>query len=106
MARSSYLFTSESVSEGHPDKVADRISDTVIDAFLAADPYARGASNYFANLPLNEMKSAVVDLDRTDPVGWAPAAPRTLRRATRRTGGLRRQPVVLAAIVVAAPRRA
>ena len=43
MARSSYLFTSESVSEGHPDKVADRVSDTVVDAFLAADPYARVA---------------------------------------------------------------
>ena len=41
--RGSYLFTSESVSEGHPDKVADRISDTVVDAFLAADPYARVA---------------------------------------------------------------
>jgi S-adenosylmethionine synthetase len=38
-----FLFTSESVSEGHPDKVADRISDTVLDAFLAADPYARVA---------------------------------------------------------------
>ncbi|ABI63297.1 methionine adenosyltransferase [Granulibacter bethesdensis] len=38
-----YLFTSESVSEGHPDKVADRISDTVLDAFLKADPYARVA---------------------------------------------------------------
>jgi S-adenosylmethionine synthetase len=36
-----YLFTSESVSEGHPDKVADRISDTVLDAFLTADPYSR-----------------------------------------------------------------
>ena len=43
MARSSYLFTSESVSEGHPDKVADRISDTVVDAFLGADPYSRVA---------------------------------------------------------------
>jgi S-adenosylmethionine synthetase len=43
LARSSYIFTSESVSEGHPDKVADRISDTVVDAFLAADPYARVA---------------------------------------------------------------
>ncbi|HWA21833.1 MAG TPA: methionine adenosyltransferase [Caulobacterales bacterium] len=43
MARSSYVFTSESVSEGHPDKVADRISDVVVDAFLAADPYARVA---------------------------------------------------------------
>ena len=41
--RQSYLFTSESVSEGHPDKVADRISDTVVDAFLAADPEARVA---------------------------------------------------------------
>ncbi len=41
--RASYLFTSESVSEGHPDKVADRISDTVVDAFLAADPFARVA---------------------------------------------------------------
>jgi len=41
--RASYLFTSESVSEGHPDKVADRISDTVVDAFLAADPEARVA---------------------------------------------------------------
>ena len=43
MSRSSYIFTSESVSEGHPDKVADRISDTVVDAFLEADPYARVA---------------------------------------------------------------
>jgi S-adenosylmethionine synthetase len=42
-ARSSFLFTSESVSEGHPDKVADRISDTVVDAFLAKDPEARVA---------------------------------------------------------------
>ncbi len=38
-----FLFTSESVSEGHPDKVADRISDTVVDAYLAADPYSRVA---------------------------------------------------------------
>ena len=43
MSRPSYIFTSESVSEGHPDKVADRISDTVVDAFLSQDPYARVA---------------------------------------------------------------
>ena len=43
MIRPSYIFTSESVSEGHPDKVADRISDTVVDAFLAQDPEARVA---------------------------------------------------------------
>ena len=38
-----YLFTSELVSEGHPDKVADRLSDTVLDAFLREDPYSRVA---------------------------------------------------------------
>ena len=41
--RARYLFTSESVSEGHPDKVADRLSDTVVDAFLTADPFSRVA---------------------------------------------------------------
>jgi S-adenosylmethionine synthetase len=43
LIRSSYIFTSESVSEGHPDKVADQISDAVVDAFLQADPEARVA---------------------------------------------------------------
>ena len=43
MARSNYLFTSESVSEGHPDKVCDRISDAVLDLYLAADPFSRVA---------------------------------------------------------------
>jgi len=43
MALDKYLFTSESVSEGHPDKVADRISDSIIDAFLEKDPYSRVA---------------------------------------------------------------
>jgi S-adenosylmethionine synthetase len=38
---SEYFFTSESVSEGHPDKVCDRISDAVVDAFLTADSYSR-----------------------------------------------------------------
>ncbi len=43
MTRPSYIFTSESVSEGHPDKVADRISDVVVDAFLEQAPEARVA---------------------------------------------------------------
>jgi S-adenosylmethionine synthetase len=43
MSRDSYLFTSESVSEGHPDKVCDRISDTIVDMFLGADPESRVA---------------------------------------------------------------
>jgi S-adenosylmethionine synthetase len=43
MSKSNYLFTSESVSEGHPDKVSDRISDAIVDTFLTADPEARVA---------------------------------------------------------------
>ena len=43
MPRSSFIFTSASVSEGHPDKVADQISDTVVDFMLAKDPQARVA---------------------------------------------------------------
>jgi S-adenosylmethionine synthetase len=45
---SNYLFTSESVGEGHPDKVCDRISDTVVDIFLGADPEARVACETLA----------------------------------------------------------
>ena len=48
MSQASYLFTSESVSEGHPDKVCDRISDTVVDLFLAADPGSRVACESLA----------------------------------------------------------
>ena len=43
MSRAQYLFTSESVSEGHPDKVCDQISDSIVDLYLGADPYARVA---------------------------------------------------------------
>ena len=43
LARSNFLFTSESVSEGHPDKVCDRISDAVVDLYLAGDPFSRVA---------------------------------------------------------------
>ena len=43
MAREEYLFTSESVTEGHPDKIADQISDAVLDAILAQDPTGRVA---------------------------------------------------------------
>ena len=48
MARGDYLFTSESVSEGHPDKVCDQISDAVLDAYLTEDPYARVACETLA----------------------------------------------------------
>ncbi|MCW9042424.1 MAG: methionine adenosyltransferase [Pseudopelagicola sp.] len=48
MSRQTYTFTSESVSEGHPDKVCDRISDAVLDAFIAEEPEARVACETFA----------------------------------------------------------
>ena len=48
----SYLFTSESVSEGHPDKVADQISDAVLDALLAQDPLSRVACETFVTTGL------------------------------------------------------
>ncbi len=47
-----YFFTSESVSEGHPDKVADQISDAILDAILAQDPYARVAAETLTNTGL------------------------------------------------------
>ncbi|MDV7145749.1 methionine adenosyltransferase [Tropicimonas sp. TH_r6] len=48
MSRQNYIFTSESVSEGHPDKVCDRISDAVLDSFLTEEPTARVACETFA----------------------------------------------------------
>jgi S-adenosylmethionine synthetase len=48
MSRQDYIFTSESVSEGHPDKLCDRISDAVLDAFLTEEPNARVACETFA----------------------------------------------------------
>ncbi|MBC7462500.1 MAG: methionine adenosyltransferase, partial [Thermoleophilia bacterium] len=47
MSKAPYLFTSESVTEGHPDKIADQISDAVLDAILAQDPAARVACETF-----------------------------------------------------------
>src|SRR3954453_22376331 len=49
LAEGEYLFTSESVTEGHPDKVADAISDAVLDAVMAGDPEGRGACETLVN---------------------------------------------------------
>ena len=49
---SSYFFTSESVSEGHPDKVSDQISDAILDAILAQDPHSRVAAETLCNTGL------------------------------------------------------
>ena len=63
----SYLFSSESVSEGHPDKVADQISDAILDQFLAYDPHARVACESFVTtgqvVLMGEVRSEVyIDL--------------------------------------------
>ena len=47
-----YLFTSESVTEGHPDKICDQISDTILDALLTHDPYSRVAAEVVVNTGL------------------------------------------------------
>ncbi|MEM1124678.1 MAG: methionine adenosyltransferase [Bacteroidota bacterium] len=65
-----YLFTSESVSEGHPDKVSDQISDAIIDAFLAADPNSKVACETLCTTGLvvvaGEVRSdAYVDVQKT-----------------------------------------
>jgi len=52
MARNNFIFTSESVSEGHPDKVCDRISDAVLDALLAEEEAARVGCETFATSSL------------------------------------------------------
>jgi S-adenosylmethionine synthetase len=52
LADSEYLFTSESVTEGHPDKIADQISDGVLDAVMRDDPYGRVACETLVNTGL------------------------------------------------------
>ena len=52
MPISDYLFTSESVSEGHPDKVCDLISDSIVDTYMAADPHSRVAAETMATTNL------------------------------------------------------
>ena len=59
MAGHSFLFTSESVSEGHPDKVCDRISDAIVDTYLAADPQSRVAVETLTSTNLIVMAGEV-----------------------------------------------
>ncbi|MBP8297309.1 MAG: methionine adenosyltransferase [Burkholderiales bacterium] len=64
---SEFLFTSESVSEGHPDKVADQISDAILDAILAQDKFARVAAETLVNTGLvvlaGEITTTATDVD-------------------------------------------
>lgn len=61
-----YLFTSESVSEGHPDKVADQISDAILDAVLAQDKYARVAAETLVNTGLVVLAGEISTLARVN----------------------------------------
>ncbi|MBF6989120.1 MULTISPECIES: methionine adenosyltransferase [Cupriavidus] len=61
-----FLFTSESVSEGHPDKVADQISDAVLDAILAQDKYARVAAETLCNTGLVVLAGEITTTANVD----------------------------------------
>jgi len=88
LSRSSFLFTSESVSEGHPDKVADRISDTVVDLFLSKDPYARVACETLTTTNLvvlaGEIRGeGIGELNADGEWVWAPGVPAEIEAAVR-----------------------
>ncbi|MFN3669960.1 MAG: methionine adenosyltransferase [Brevundimonas sp.] len=84
MSRSSFLFTSESVSEGHPDKVADRISDTVVDLFLTKDPYARVACETLTTTNLVVLAGEIRGEGVMDTAGnWAPGVEAEIEAAVR-----------------------
>jgi S-adenosylmethionine synthetase len=74
---SEYLFTSESVSEGHPDKVADQISDAILDAILAQDPYARVAAETLVSTGLVMLAGEITTKAQVD---YARVARETIRR--------------------------
>jgi len=76
-AKMNYLFTSESVSEGHPDKVADQISDAILDAFLAKDPEAHVACETFCTADKVFIAGEVTAAAEVDVV---PVVRRTIRR--------------------------
>src|SRR5512146_1420039 len=63
---SEYFFTSESVSEGHPDKVADQISDAILDAILAQDPYSRVAAETLCNTGLVVLAGEITTAANVD----------------------------------------
>ena len=64
-----YFFTSESVSEGHPDKVSDQISDAILDAILAQDPYSRVAAETLCNTGLVVLAGEITTKANVDYIG-------------------------------------
>ena len=91
--RSDYLFTSESVSEGHPDKVSDQISDAIVDLMLAKDPEARVACETMTTtqrvILSGEIRCAPMYNENNDEWavngGWAPGAKEEFEKGVRAT---------------------
>src|SRR5262249_2727383 len=77
-----YLFTSESVSMGHPDKVADQISDAILDHCLAADPLSRGACETLGTTDLAVVAGEITSKADLSP----PTVERIVRETVREIG--------------------
>jgi S-adenosylmethionine synthetase len=83
--RNDYLFTSESVSEGHPDKVADQISDSIVDLFLSKDPEARIACETLTTTQLVVLAGEIRCKGVYENGEWAPGAQAEIEKTVRET---------------------
>ncbi|OHD06120.1 methionine adenosyltransferase [Sphingopyxis sp. RIFCSPHIGHO2_12_FULL_65_19] len=83
--RNSFLFTSESVSEGHPDKVADQISDSIVDLFLSKDPEARVACETLTTTQLVVLAGEIRCKGVFENDEWAPGALEEIEATVRKT---------------------
>jgi S-adenosylmethionine synthetase len=83
--RQSFLFTSESVSEGHPDKVADQISDAIVDLFLSKDPQARVACETLTTTNKVVLAGEIRGKGVYENDAWAPGIEDEIERTVRET---------------------
>ena len=83
--RSSYIFTSESVSEGHPDKVSDQISDAVVDLMLSKDPEARVACETLTTTQRVVLAGEIRCAPMYDNGEWKPGAAEEIEKVVRET---------------------
>jgi S-adenosylmethionine synthetase len=83
VSRTSYVFTSESVSEGHPDKVSDRISDTIVDLFMAKDPEARVACETLTTTNRVVLAGEIRGKGIWENGAWAPGVEKEIEDAVR-----------------------
>jgi len=83
--RSSYIFTSESVSEGHPDKVSDQISDAIVDLMLSKDPEARIACETMTTTQRVVLAGEIRCAPMYDNGEWKPGAAEEIEKAVRHT---------------------